>query len=153
MAAYPMHLPKFLSEFLLFPFPPHFCTETVAIPHFHLESGFSEWLSQQDAAGQEALAVLLVLLTVLQACSLFTNILLFSPFICGFFFFLFSFLFNPISLCAPTFVLHTCHCWVPPVVNLWKMCHGGWMCSKQFQVTTYVFFILPTPNPLRRPVT
>ena len=68
------------------------------------------------------------------------------------FFLFFFFFFNPISLCAPTFVLHTCHCWVPPVVNLGKMCHDCLMCSKQFQVITYVFFILPTPNRLRRPV-
>lgn len=109
-----------------------------------------KWLLRMTFTGQEALSTLLVLLTVLHACSLFTSILLFSPFICGFFSFFF---FNPISLCAPTFVLHTCHCWVPPVVNLGKMCHGCLMCSKQFQVITYVFFILPTPNRLRRPVT
>lgn len=100
VAAYPIQLPKFLSEFLLFPFPQHFCTKTVAIPHFHLKSGFCEWLSQQDIAGQEALSVLLVLLTVFHACSLFTSILLFSPFICGFFSFFFLFFKSHLTLCT-----------------------------------------------------
>lgn len=86
-------------------FPQHFCTKTVAIPHFHLKVASANDFPSKLSLGRKPSPVLLVLLTVFHACSLFTSILLFSPFVD--FFFLFSSFWNPISLCAPARLFFT----------------------------------------------